>query len=167
MKFLDRIGLAKSIEIPTSSSAGEFEQQLMNFKHSGKGKVGLLSSAGFIPAELTIENGEFIFSKIPRILRPFAPIGEIRGSLKLNENNTIEARIFSIFYLLIFNLFISIMLVTVLIFFSNGPVIAKLSFILVIIGFNALSYFLLRNSVKQLELEFRSFMKGEVLNSNT
>lgn len=157
MKFLDRIGLAKSIEIPTYSSSEEFEQQLLKFKYSGKDKPGFLSTASFTPAELTIEKGEFILSKVPRLFRPLAPVGEIRGLIKLSENNTIEVRIFSTYYLLMLILFISLLLVGTLMYLSKSPIINKVSFILVLMGFNAMTYLILRKSANRLEKEFRVF----------
>jgi hypothetical protein len=47
MKFLDRIGLAKNIEIPISTSVEVFEQQLLNFKNSNTDKFGFLYSNKF------------------------------------------------------------------------------------------------------------------------
>jgi hypothetical protein len=164
MKFLDRIGLAKSIEIPTSSNARTFEQQLLNFKNSKKGRLAFLYEASFIPAELTIKNGEFILSKIPRFFRPLATVGEIRGQLTPNDKGSIEARVFSVFYLLFFIMFMSTILGAFAIYVTNEPANNFITFwFLALIGFNALTYFLLRYSVQRLEQEFRTFMKEQIL----
>jgi hypothetical protein len=164
MKFLDRISLAKSIEIPTSSDAKTLEQQLMNFKNSRKDRLGFLYASSFIPAELTLKNGEFIISKIPRFFRPFSTVGAIRGQLTPNDRNTIEARVFSIFYLLFFINFMSTFLGAFAIYVWNEPTSNFLIFWFIgLIGFNVLTYFLLRYSVQRLEREFRTFMKEQIL----
>ena len=164
MKFLDRIGLSKSIEIPTSSTKEDFERQLLHFKKSRKAKLEFLYSSSFVPSELTLKNGEFVISKIPRFFRPFATVGEIRGELTPNERNSIEARVFSIFYLLFFIMFMSTLLGVFAIYFSNDPTNKFLIFwFLALLGFNALTYFLLRYSVQRLEREFRTFMKEQIL----
>ncbi|MEQ9405681.1 MAG: hypothetical protein RIM99_18975 [Cyclobacteriaceae bacterium] len=164
MKFLDRIGLAKSIEIPTSLNARAFEQQLLNFKNSKKNRFGFLYASSFIPAELTIKNGEFIISLLPRFLLPFTPIGEIRGNLTPNDSGTIEARVFSIFYMLFFMIFMSTIMGVFAISISYDPTSNFLIFWFVaLLGFNLLVYFLLRYSVRRLERKFRIFINEQIL----
>ena len=165
MKFLDRIGLSKSIEISTCTDANAFEQQLLNFKESKKDKLGFLYATSFIPLELTIKNGEFILTKFPRFFNPLATVGEVRGQLTPNDRNAIEARVFSTFYLLIFMLTLSIIIGVFAIYVSHEQESNFIIFwLMALASFNILIYQLLRYSVKRLEREFRIFMNEQILN---
>ncbi|MEL7006263.1 MAG: hypothetical protein AAFN93_26575, partial [Bacteroidota bacterium] len=66
MKFLDRIGLARRIEIPTSSNPEVFEQQLMKFKNSNSDRFGFLYLKKFVPSDLKVKGTTFVITKTPR-----------------------------------------------------------------------------------------------------
>ncbi len=113
MKFLDRIGLTRTIEIPTSSDARTFEQQLLKVKNSQKNKLDFLFSTQIIPTDLKVNGTTFVITKLPRFFWPFSSVGEIHGQLVEKKQNIIEARVFSYywsFYLMIFITFFMVFL---------------------------------------------------------
>ncbi|MEQ9310676.1 MAG: hypothetical protein RLN90_14565 [Balneolaceae bacterium] len=164
MEFLDSIGLSKSIEIPISGTKEDFEKQLLHFKKSKKDKLGFLHSSNFVPSELTLKNDEFVFSKNPRFFRPFATLGEIRGELTPNERNSIEARVFSLYWLLLFMIFITTIMSAFGIYIANASTFKfTLIWLLALQLFNVLVYSKLRFSKNRLEREFRKFINEEIL----
>ncbi|MEQ8575378.1 MAG: hypothetical protein RIB63_15020, partial [Fulvivirga sp.] len=89
MRFLDRIGLIKNIEIPISTSVEEFEQLLLKFKNSDADKFGVLYSPKFLPSDLKLYAQTFVITKNSRFLQPFTSTGEIKGQLVIKDKYSI------------------------------------------------------------------------------
>ena len=166
MKFLDRIGLAKSIEIPTSSNPEVFEQQLLKFKNSNSDRLGFLYSSRFVPSDLKVNGATFVITKNPRFFWPFKSTGEIKGQLATKEQNVVESRIFSMYWLLYFMLFMTTLIgaTGILLSYISGNFSSFLWLWLVgLMLFNVLTYFMLRMNAQHLERQFREFMNNEIL----
>ncbi|MEQ9166958.1 MAG: hypothetical protein RLO12_11920 [Fulvivirga sp.] len=165
MKFLDRIGLAKNIEIPISTSVEVFEQQLLNFKNSNTDKFGFLYSNKFLPSDLKLSGQTFLITKNPRFLWPFTSSGEIKGQLVTKDKHVIESRIFSMYWLLYFIIFMTILMGSVGVFLSsisNKPSTFLWLWLAILLLFNVLTYFMLRINTQHLEKQFREFIKEEI-----
>ena len=166
MKFLDRIGLSKSIEIPTSSNARTFEQQLLNFKNSNCERFGFLYSNKFVPSDLKVNGATFVITKNPRFFWPFTSTGEIKGQLATKQQNVVESRIFSMYWLLYFMLFMTTLIgaTGILLSYISGNFSTFLWFWLTgLMLFNLLTYFMLRMNARHLERQFREFINEEIL----
>jgi hypothetical protein len=164
MKFLDRIGITKTIEIPTSSNPTTFEQQLLNFKNSRKSGLEFLHSSRVIPADLKVNGSTFIISKIPRFFSPFSTVGEIHGQLLTKEQTIIQARIYSYYWAFYLMLIITVIMAFFGIYFSKPTFPEfKIIWILSLLGFNVLTYLLMRFNTQRLEREFRNFITTEIL----
>ncbi|MBU2914855.1 hypothetical protein [Reichenbachiella agariperforans] len=164
MKFLDRIGITKTIEIPTSSNPETFEQQLLNFKESKKTGLQFLHSSQVIPTDLKVNGSTFIISKIPRFFSPFSIVGEIHGQLITKEQNIIQARVYSYYWAFYLMLFITAIMAFFGIYFSKSSFPEfKIIWIFSLLGFNVLTYFLMKFNTQRLEREFRTFITTEIL----
>ena len=166
MKFLDRIGLARTIEIPTSSNHEVFEQQLLKFKNSNNDRFGFLYSTKFVPSDLKVNGSTFVITKNPRFFWPFTSSGEIKGQLATKDQNVVESRIFSMYWLLYFMLFMTALIgaTGILISYISGNISTFLWLWLVgLMLFNVLTYFMLRMNAQRLERQFRAFMTEEIL----
>ncbi|MDN5204602.1 hypothetical protein QQ008_24635 [Fulvivirgaceae bacterium BMA10] len=164
MKFLDRIGLTKSIEIPTSSNAKAFEQQLLNFKNSEKNRSGFLHSSKVAQSDLKVIGSTFVITKIPRFLSPFSSVGEIKGQHATKDQNVIEVRVFSVYWAFYLMIGMTPILALFGIYFSKESFPEfKVIWLFSLFGFNVLNYLVLRYNTIRLEQEFRVFITEEIL----
>ena len=163
MKFLDRIGLARSIEIPTSSTAEEFEQQLLNFKNSAAEKFGFLYSSKIIPSDLKVNGHTFVITKDPRLFKIFTPTGEVKGHLVTRDQNVIAARVYSIYWHFYLMLLWTLLIGSFGVFIPTKSSVFLWIWLATLMLFDVLNYFSLRMSAKRLERQFRIFMKEEIL----
>lgn len=159
MKFLDRIGITKTIEIPTFLDLATFERQLLNFKNSKKSGFEFLYASKIIPSDLKVNGSKFIISKSPRFFSPFSSVGEIHGQLLVRDQNIIMARVYSYYWAFYLLIFITLVMGFFGIYFSK-PTFSefKIIWVLTLLSFNVLTYLLMRFNTLRLEREFRKFI---------
>lgn len=164
MKFLDQIGITKTIEIPISSNLRTFEQQLLSFKNSKNTGLEFLYSSQVIPTDVKVNGSTFIISKSPRFFWPFSTVGEIHGQLITKDQNIIQARVYSFYWAFYLVLFITVIMALLGIYFSKPSYPEfKIIWLLSLLGFNILTYFLMRFNTQRLEREFRTFITEKIL----